>query len=140
MLVSPHARRARNTAVGTSFRRKGEGFGPDHVQIPRVGREDFMPRAIAPQPLPAVTNLLHRFSSSWSVAPDYGWPMTASLVLLTWPFRERYGSGLPCRVTRRWRPGGLSLDGDRLPEGATGSARALSEAHSCRPRLAASVL
>ncbi len=39
-----------------------------------------------------------------------------------WLFGERYGSGPPWRVTRRWLPGGVSRGGDRSPEGATGQA------------------
>src|SRR5258708_29370471 len=48
--------------------------------------------------------------------------MAASPVLLAWLFGERYGSGPPWRVTRRWLPGGVSLGGGRSPEGATGPA------------------
>jgi hypothetical protein len=48
---------------------------------------------------------------------DGGQPGPVGLAL-----RERYGFRPPWRVTRRWLPGGVSLDGGRSPEGATGPA------------------
>ena len=50
-----------------------------------------------------------------------------SPALLAWLFGERYGFGPPWRVTRRCLLGGISMPGDRSPEGAVGLARAVSD-------------
>src|SRR6516165_5857936 len=37
----------------------GECLGPDHIWVPQVGRQDLMPRALAPDPRPLDTDPLH---------------------------------------------------------------------------------
>jgi hypothetical protein len=53
--------------------------------------------------------------------PRPRWPLAAAGPLGL-ALRKRYRSGPPWRVTRKWRPGGVSPGGDRSPEGATGPA------------------
>lgn len=96
-LISPPALRVpgKTTACRTSATVTGTGerFDPDLVWIPRVEREDLMPRALVPDPWPVDTDLLHCFSSPGPAAifKRGRWqPGLASLAL-----RERYLSGPP---------------------------------------------
>jgi len=56
----------------------GERLGSHHIGVPRVGREDLLPEALAPDPRPVDTGALHCCSSprpaTASVGADGGRP------------------------------------------------------------------
>ena len=90
-------------------RQAGQVLHHRHRPAARVGREDLVPRVLAPDPRPADTDLLHCYSSPWSATPSRGgrwrparscWPGSSGNG--TDPGRRGASPEGGCRVEFRW--------------------------------------